>query len=97
MFIIYLIGANIKHLEFLPNFTHNPDLNMNDYIRTSIDKDKDIIINYHNEVPYEYKDFKVDIDYMQNRDSDLQENYKPISNHEHRLLKKVNRDIMTLR
>ena len=43
-----------------------------------MDPEKHVLTNYHKDIPYEFKDFKVDLDFESKKLDDLRENYKTI-------------------
>lgn len=84
-------------MDFLPRFTHNPHLTMGDYVNTEYNPETDIITKKPKDIPYEFKDFKVDLGYEERMEKELKEGYFPISEKEKKLVEKMNKRILTVR
>jgi hypothetical protein len=70
---------------------------MGDYVRTEFDPETDIIYKKPKDLPYEFKDFKVDLDFQEKNERDLKENYFNITDKEKRLVERMNQRILTVR
>ena len=90
-------GSNLDNMDFLPNFTPNPHLNFNEYVDLRMDPKKHVLTNYQKDIPYEFKDFKVDLDFETKRLEDLRNNYKSVSTKERERFNSLNKHIMDKR
>lgn len=70
---------------------------MNEFVDFRMSPETHTVTRVNREVPYEFKDYKIDLDYEVNRIKDLQENFHPISNQEKRNFDNLNKHILTKR
>ena len=70
---------------------------MDDYVDLRLNPETDVITRKQKELPYELKDFQVDLNYQERIDKELKDNYYTISNQEKLHIEKMNKKIYTLR
>jgi hypothetical protein len=57
----------------------------------------DIITNYPNTLPYGLEEFKIDLDWEQRKETEMKENFHPVSLQERRHFENINKHILTKR
>jgi hypothetical protein len=70
---------------------------MNEYVQLDVTPDSHILTKINKEIPYEFKDFKIDLEFDVNRAKELKENFHQITEDEKRRFNALNRHILTKR